>query len=152
MNRRELITQQLQDSIDEATARGLCDLYAVYNVREPLLAAIRAGEPSLLASEYARSFIAEILSRAKREDNARPRNLDIQARNFRLLAELHYLNGAGVPMYGTSKADKATACEQIAARYHLTEQTVRDLWKARKQEEHPLFSAARKAGKATKGV
>ena len=151
MNRRELITRQLQAGINDATARGLCDLYSVYNVREPLLAAIRAGESSLWASDYARDFIAGILGRAKREAKARPRNLSIQERNFRLLCELHYLNGAGVTMYGTSKADKETACMMIANRYHLTEETVRELWKNKKSEEHTLFTVARKAGESTKG-
>jgi|GEM_PF-6497295 len=151
MNRREVITQQLQSRINDATARGLCDLYSIYNVREPLVAAIRAGEPSLLTSDYAREFIADILMSAKRSEKARPRNLDIQNRNFRMLCELHYLNGTGTPMYGTSKADRETACTIIAQRYHLTEESVRELWKRKKSEEHPLFTVARKAGEVVKG-
>lgn len=151
MSHREMLTKQLQDGIDEASAVGLCNLFRIYNVREPLIDAIKRGEAYLWESDEVRSLIADVMAGAK-QGKGRPKKLEIEQRNFRLLCELHYLSGAGVTMYATTVTNKQTACEIIAERYHLEESTIRDLWKARKSESHPLFSVANKAGKASREV
>ena len=151
MNNRDKITRDLQRNLEQAAAAGLCELFKSYNVRQPLLDAIKRGEAYLWESDEVRSLIADVMAGAK-QGKGRPKNLDIEQRNFRLLCELHYLSGAGVTMYATTATNKQTACEIIAERYHLEESTIRELWKARKSEGHPLFSVANKAGKASREV
>lgn len=150
MNHREKITQDLQAAIDETSAAGICELYQSYNVREPLIDAIKRGDGFLWRSEKARELIASVMAGAKQQ-KGRPKNLDIEHRNLKLMCELHYLRGRGVTMYATSNSKKLTACEQIAQRYHLEEQTIRELWKANRESENALYRVAFKAGETLKG-
>ena len=151
MSHREMLTKQLQDGIDEASAVGLCNLFRIYNVREPLIDAIKRGESYLWKSEQVRELMAEALAGFKKQ-KGRPANLDIESRNFAIMCELHYLFACGIPLYADSKKEgKTTACEIVAARRHLHEETVKQVWKEKKNDDHPLYATARKAGKHNKG-
>lgn len=137
------ITEQLQQNIDDAAAKGLYDLYTIYDVREPLLNAIQTGEGYILRSELIRSLIVSEMKKSKRA-NRKPKSLDIEQRNFKILCELHYLNGQGVTVYGDSKKLTQTGCEILAAKYHLSPDSIKDLWK--NKTPHPLYNVAFKAG------
>ena len=142
------ITEQLQKNIDEASAKGLYDLYTIYGVKEPLLDAIEAGEVFLWRSELVRSLIVSEMKREKRSDG-RPLSLSAEQRNFKLLCELHYLSGRGVIVYSSSKRPGQTACEILSEKYHLSPGAIEKIWKNRKP--HPLYDAAYKAGEKTQG-
>lgn len=151
MSHRENITDELQSRLDEYSAEYIYELYTVYNDREPLIEAIRSGNPHVLKIEGIRELIIDALRDAKR-GQARPHSISKATRDMSVLRDLHYSDGLGIVMYGTLCDDsKKTACEIVASRYHLSESTVRDLWKKNKNIENPLYSAAYKAGLAARG-
>ena len=149
MSHRELITQQLQASMDEASAVGLCELITTYNFREPLIDGIRRGDPFLWKSEQVRELIAKTLA-GEKPPKGRPKVLDHEHRNLRVMIFLHYWHATGLPVYADIKNGRETACDKAAECFHLHEQTVRGIWKERRKDAHPLYDIAKRAGAAKK--
>lgn len=117
-----------------------CKKYSQGDSR-PLERAIR-NRPEIFEDQLTRDFVAEIIA-GERIVDRRQQSPGYHERNQKIVNEISYMQGLGVPLGGKAPL---TCYKEIEKLHNITQNTTKDIWKKRKEYTTALTLILRHEG------
>ena len=137
--RKKVIYEGAWEGVGDAAhfVKQACDDYLCFGEREKLLWAIYNALPQIMESELARYILADLVRDNVIGSKKRlAKNRDLLIRNNAIYREVWELIGEGYPAYIDDHGayeevatDGRYACDMVAAKYGLSAETVKKLFK-----------------------